>query len=145
MVKMKRLLTILLALILLVGGITGCRASNENQSSNNAPEVNNVEENNNEVNEEVIHVTISKDEEAEVLTEKDIEVKEGDILMDVLKEHFDIEEEGGFITGIDGVSPKEDEQLFWALFINGDLADVGAADLELTPGDQVLLDLQGWE
>jgi len=137
----KKGLTYLLSLILAIGVLTGCGTTNE------APEMNNSTNNTEtqEVNEDVIHVTISKDEGEEVLSEKEIAIEEGAILMDVLKENFDIEEDGGFVTSIDGVAPEEGEQVAWMYFVNDEMAMVGANEYELSPGDEVNFDLQAWE
>jgi len=102
-------------------------------------------ENQAEVQEQAITVTISKDEGAEVLSEKEIEIEEGDILMDVMKENFEIEEEEGFINSIDGVSPEEGEQKAWMYFVNDEVAMVGAEEYELEAEDRVVFDLQEWE
>lgn len=98
-----------------------------------------------ESQEEVIKVTISKDEGEEVLSEKEIEIEENAILMDIMKENYDIEEDDGFITSIDGVAPEEGEEKAWMYFVNDEMAMVGAAEYELEAGDNVVFDLQAWE
>src|SRR5690625_3779924 len=138
---LKRFLTLMFAVVLSTVVLTGCGATNNDSTNNN----NQSEVNSNEVNEEVIQVIISNDEEDEIFSEKEIEIKEGDILLDVLNENFDIDEEGGFINGVDGVVAEEDEQKFWAIIVNGEMAEVGAGEFELSPGDEVTLDLQSWE
>src|SRR5690625_4718596 len=100
---------------------------------------------NNEEQEEIVHFTLSIDEGDEVITEKEVPISEGDLLMDVLKANFDVEEEGGFITSIEGVAPEEDEEKSWMFFVNDEMATVGAQEVELNPGDQVTFDLQAWE
>lgn len=95
--------------------------------------------------EETVVITISKDEGEEVITTKEIPIQEGDLLMDVMKEHFTIEEENGFITSIEGIAPAEDEKKAWMYFVNGEMAMVGAAEYELSAGDEVTFDLQSWE
>ena len=66
-----------------------------------------------------------------------IEVEEGAILLDVMKEHFDIEEKDGFISAINGHEQNADENRWWLYDVNGEMAEVGAGDLELAEGDLV--------
>jgi len=142
---LKRFLTLIFAVVLSTVVLTGCGSTNNDGTNNNGNNNNQSEVNSSEVNEEVIQVIVSNDEEDEIFSEKEIEIKEGDILLDVLNENFDIDEDGGFINGVDGVVAEEDEQKFWAIIVNGEMAEVGAGEFELSPGDEVTLDLQSWE
>ena len=103
---MLTLFTIFTTLVLVVG----C----SNESTTPAEEEETVVETT-ESQEEVIKVTISKDEGEEVLSEKEIEIEENAILMDIMKENYDIEEDDGFITSIDGVAPEEGEEKAWMI------------------------------
>jgi len=142
---LKRFLTLIFAVVLSTVVLTGCGSTNNDGTNNNGNNNNQSEVNSSEVNEEVIQVIVSNDEEDEIFSEKEIEIEEGDILLDVLNENFDIDEDGGFINGVDGVVAEEDEQKFWAIIVNGEMAEVGAGEFELSPGDEVTLDLQSWE
>lgn len=125
-------------LVLIIGLLFGCSTdTNDLKEGNNS--------NSTEVAEEIVVITISKDEEEEIITEKEVSVEDGAILMDVLKENFSIEEEDGFITSIEGVAPEENEEKAWIYFVNGEAAMVGANEYELTSGDEVSFDLQSWE
>lgn len=95
--------------------------------------------------EEIVLITLSIDEGDEVITEKEVSISEGDLLMDVLKTNFEVEEDGGFITSIEGVAPEKDEEKSWMFFVNDEMPNVGAEEVELSPGDQVTFDLQAWE
>jgi hypothetical protein len=140
---MKNLLTKLFTLCIGLALLFGCANTNENTDP---PENNSTAtEQTNEANEEVVIITISKDEGAEVLSEKEVAIEDGTILMDVMKENFDIEENGGFISAIDGVEAKEEDKMFWAISVNDEMAEVGAAEYELTADDDVVFDLQSWE
>ncbi|HLS66639.1 MAG TPA: DUF4430 domain-containing protein [Pseudogracilibacillus sp.] len=122
--------------------ITGCSTANNTEEA----EVETTETaEQEEVVESVITVTISEDEGEIVHDEKEIEIEEGAILMDVLKESFDIEEEDGFITAIDGIQADEGEQRGWMYYVNDEMAMVGAAEYELEEDDHVVFDLQAWE
>ena len=92
-----------------------------------------------------IHIIISDEEADEVYSEDEVTIEEGAILMDVMQENYDIEEEDGFIHGIDGISPEEGEQKSWIYAVNGEDALVGAAEYELSIDDEVVFDLQAWE
>jgi uncharacterized protein DUF4430 len=53
---------------------------------------------------------------------------------------------GRFVQGIDGLaSSGGDGRRDWFYFVNGIEADVGAADLELSPGDVVQWDYRRWD
>jgi|SRR5699024_7417799 len=139
---MKRFLMLLSTILFTVGLLLGCSSTEES-----APEESSAanEEDASEVAEETITVTISKDEGEEVIAEEEIEIDEGDILMDVMKDNFDIEEDGGFINSIDGVAPEEDEEKSWIYSVNDEMAMVGADEYELEADDDVVFDLQPWE
>ncbi|WP_164219017.1 DUF4430 domain-containing protein [Virgibacillus sp. YIM 98842] len=98
-----------------------------------------------EQNEDTVLITISIDEGSQYVDEKEIPVEEGDILMDVMKENFYVEEEEGFITSIERVSAEEGEEKGWIFYVNGEMAMVGAEDYELSPGEEINFDFQPWE
>lgn len=138
---MKSFLLRLFAVFAAVLLITGCSSGTTEQTGIETEEPIEQEE----AIENVIIVTISEDEGETVHAEKEIEIEEGAILMDVLKENFDIEEEDGFITAIDGIKQDEEEQRGWIYYVNDEMAMVGAAEYELSYGDHVVFDLQAWE
>lgn len=92
-----------------------------------------------------ITIIISEEEADEVYSEDEISIEEDAILMDVMKDNYDIEEEEGFIHSIDGIAAEEDEQKAWIYTVNGEEALVGAAEYELSIDDEVVFDLQSWE
>ena len=130
------MLSLLITIMLLVG----CSSTEENQNQTN-DNSNNTEQS----AEEKAVITISQDEGDTVLTEKEVSFEEGAILMDVLKENFEIEETGGMITAVDGLEADESEKKAWMYFVNDEMPMVGAAEFELSAGDKVNLDLQSWE
>ncbi|MEI3604706.1 DUF4430 domain-containing protein [Pseudogracilibacillus sp. SE30717A] len=137
---MKKWLVSIFTVVSTLFLLIGC----SNDSANTTQEENANQETE-EVQETQVLVTISKDEGKEILSEKEIQIEENEILMDVMKENFDIEEDGGFINSIDGVAPEEDEQKAWMYFVNDEMAMVGATEYELEDGDHVVFDLQAWE
>ncbi|WP_099158399.1 DUF4430 domain-containing protein [Virgibacillus ndiopensis] len=147
---MNKILLRLGSLLLIIGLLVGCSSDDESNSeatTNGQTEQSGGNEVKNEENQEVVTITISKDKEAEFITEKKIAIEEGAILMDVMKENFEIETDfdGGFITSINGVAPKEGEQKSWMFFVNDEMATKGAKEITLSPGDKVSFDLQAWE
>lgn len=144
---MKRSLLALLALFTGLLFAVGC-SNDSAETEENTEDANLTVEEETDVVDEVeqsIVVTVSIDHGAEKITEKEITIEENDILMDVMKEHFEIDEEGGFINAIDGVGPEEGEEKSWMFFVNDEMAMVGAAEYELSVGDHVVFDLQPWE
>lgn len=73
------------------------------------------------------------------------EVEPGTILMDVMKEEFEIEETDGFISSINGHAQDEKEGKYWLYNVNGEMAQVGANDYELQDGDLVEFNLAKME
>ncbi|MFD1039494.1 DUF4430 domain-containing protein [Virgibacillus byunsanensis] len=127
---MNKMFFKLTALLLVFGLLMGC-ASDDTSSS--------------EENEGSVDITISKDNGEEIVTEKEVPIEDGAILMDVMQENFDIEEDEGFITSIEGEAPEEGEQKAWMFFVNDEMGAVGANELELQVDDRVTFDLQAWE
>lgn len=137
---MKKSLLQMLSLLITIMLLVGCSSTEENQNQKN-DNSNNTEQS----AEEKAVITISQDEGDTVLTEKEVSFEEGAILMDVLKENFEIEETGGMITAVDGLEADESEKKAWLYFVNDEMPMVGAAEFELSAGDKVNLDLQSWE
>ena len=75
----------------------------------------------------------------------DVDIEDGDILLDVLVEYFEVDETGGFINGINDVVANADNKEFLAIYVNEEMALVGAAELELSGGDYVQFVIETWE
>lgn len=142
---MRKLLLNLLTVFVAILVLVGCTA----EEPSNAPKENQesqAENGNSEQNNELTaSITISLDQETEIIEEKDVSFEEGALLLDVLKENFEIEEKDGFVTSIEGISAKEGETKFWAFFVNGEMATVGAGEYEVKSGDSISFDFQSWE
>lgn len=72
-----------------------------------------------------------------VLAERELEFEEGDTVLETLEKHFDVEATDGFVSSIEGATQSKDDQLYWMYYVNGEMADVGAADYQLSSGDLV--------
>ena len=92
-----------------------------------------------EVEEETITVNVEIIVDEEVVSEhsKELEVEAGIVLLDIMKEHYDIEEEDTFIQAIEGFEQSEEDNTWWVYEINEEEAFEGAADYEVQDGDQI--------
>ena len=96
---------------------------------------------------ETVSVTISLTDGGTVIagSEKTVEVEAGTSLFDFMKENYVIEEEGGFITAIDGQAQveatAETKAKYWLFDVNGEPSMVGAADVALQEGDVIVWNL----
>jgi len=96
---------------------------------------------------EAVTVTISKNNGEETLETKEVEIEEGQTVMDVMNEYFELETafDNTFITGINGTVADEAKKESWFYSVNGEEAMVGATEYKLNPGDKVEFDLHQWE
>lgn len=142
---MKKWIFQFAVIVMTIGVLFGC-STDDNTNQNTSVSTNNSSQSE-EVAEDSVRITISINEGEEYVAEEEIEIEEGDILMDVMEENFYIETEydGTFITSIERVAASEEEQTAWMFFVNDEMATVGASDYELSPGDVVVFDLQAWE
>ena len=88
-------------------------------------------------------ITFEVDQEEQPELKKTLEVKQGTKLLDAMKEEYDIKETGGFIESINDIEQDESKNKWWLYSVNGEDGKVGAADYQLTDGDQVKWTLNG--
>lgn len=124
--------------------LVGCGTDNASETQEVEDSTNN-EQTESENNEENVVIVISENKGETTITEKEIAIEEGAILLDVMKDNFEIEEQGGFINSIDGKAPAEGEEKSWMYFLNDEMGPVGVAEYELNHNDHVVFDLQAWE
>lgn len=77
------------------------------------------------------------DGEAVADLSEEITVPEGTYLLDAMEDTYELEEDGGFISAIEGYEQDEDAGRYWLYYINDEMPSVGAADYELEEGDQI--------
>lgn len=145
---MNKWLLKMASFLLVAGLLMGCGSDKDNDSANNTNQIETKTTESNSPGENIgdvdkVTITLSIDD-TEYIDELESPIEEGDILMDVLKETFTVEEEGGFINSIQGVGPEEDEKKAWIFTINGEMAEKGADEIELTPGDEISFDFQAY-
>ncbi|PAD22236.1 hypothetical protein CHH64_05460 [Terribacillus saccharophilus] len=118
------------ALLLAAGILAGCGTAEQPQQNQQAEQQ----------TEQQVTVTLSED--GEEISSKEVSFEEGDILLDVMKENFEIEEDGGFITSIDGHAQDANANKYWLFTVNEEMSPVGANEVELKDGDEVVFNLQ---
>ena len=89
-------------------------------------------------------VLITTDCGATVVTPK-TPVDAGETAMRSLDRVADIESDSGLVTAIEGVEQDADKNLFWLYYVDGKLAEKGAAEVKLAAGDVEWWDLHNWE
>ncbi|WBL17629.1 DUF4430 domain-containing protein [Sutcliffiella sp. NC1] len=137
---MKKIWISLLVAISLI--VTGCAADNTNNTNNNANA--GVEQ-----NEEVNKVTIKlvKDNGEEVISEEALQFEEGETLIDVMHEHFELttDDSGAFIVGINGIESDYENNYFWIYTANNEEVLVGANEYVLKDGDVIEFNYSKYE
>ena len=95
----------------------------------------------------LVEVTLSVTEDGELITdgEQVVEVEAGAILLDVMKENYEIVEENTFISAINGVEQNADAGKWWVFDVNGAMGEKGAAEIELQAGDLIEWKLEAFE
>lgn len=96
--------------------------------------------------EEQAAVLVTRDCGQEVVVER-TDVPAGQTAMQALDSVADIETDSGgrFVTAVEGVEQDEDQQLAWLVYVNGEMAETGAAEITLQAGDVEWWDLHDWE
>ena len=89
-------------------------------------------------------VLITTDCGATVVTPK-TPVDAGQNAMRALDRVADIESDSGLVTAIEDVEQDEGKNLFWLYYVNGKLAEKGAAEVTLEAGDVEWWDLHNWK
>ena len=155
---MNKILVTLLFLLLSFGFVSGCgtteqavdepagEETEEQITGETAGETAGTEPAAETEAEEMVSFVISRNNGEEVLAEENVEIEEGDTLLNVLQENFEVKvTEEGFITSIEGVSQDEEAGLYWMYEVNQEMASVGAGQYELEAGDEVVFDLHALE
>lgn len=94
--------------------------------------------------EDAISVTVHVKEDGKEIEDgtKELEVESGAILLDVMKENYEIEDDNDFITSINGHKQDDEAKKYWLFKVNGEDSMVGAHQTELQEGDVVEFNLE---
>lgn len=68
---------------------------------------------------------------------KKMEVEEGTTVLELLKDQYEVVEEGGYIVSVDGMKQDEKAGKYWMYEVNDKQPTVGAAEYVVKDGDQV--------
>ncbi|WP_085991998.1 DUF4430 domain-containing protein [Oceanobacillus senegalensis] len=137
-------LIIVSIMIISIGLLAGCSFGEETED-NGASTSTTDSTHSTEVPENHVRITVSINHGNEFITEEEIPIEDGDILLDVMEENFYVEQKGGFITSIERVKASDEEKTAWMYYVNGEMPTVGASEYELSSGDKIVFDLQSWE
>ncbi|HEL2576823.1 DUF4430 domain-containing protein [Streptococcus sp. P25B114] len=130
---MKRLLRICVS-VLSVLVLLGC------STTSNQPTASSQVEETSQLLEATLRITTDGQNSTE-----NVRFEAGDSVMDVLEEYYDIEEENGMVTVIDGKSQDPASNTYWMYKVNGSLAEKGAAEQILQEGDDVEFYLESFQ
>jgi hypothetical protein len=135
-----RSLTALTSLLLAAGLLAGCSSADD---SGDAAETTTPTATESSATEESSDPAEESSEDAPELS---YEGEEGSMALDLLLEadpsaQVTGEGENAFVTAIDGITADPDSE-FWALYVNGEMATVGAGTLETKDGDEITWKLE---
>ncbi|ENH97372.1 hypothetical protein J416_05138 [Gracilibacillus halophilus YIM-C55.5] len=92
-----------------------------------------------------ITLTISQNNQQEVMSENSYQVEQGTVLLDVLEDHHEVDvTDEGFITAIDDRTQVENEK-YWLYFVNGEMASQSVDEYKVKDNDDIVFDLQATE
>jgi len=150
--KRKDWLLAILACFVLAGALIGLyqyRSANTPQ-----PQTAETPEPQAKKGEPAVTLRVTREFGAVRMTEKSIPVQAGDTVIDVLKRSglpLKTGYNGGFVESIDGVASEyqpgnpASKKRDWFFYVNGQMADVGAAEFAVYAGDIVWWDFHSWE
>ena len=75
------------------------------------------------------------------------EVPAGQTAMQALERVAEVEKDSGgkFVTAIEGIEQDEGKKLAWLFYVDGKMAEKGAAEIRLEPGAVEWWDLHNWD
>ncbi|MFL2106416.1 DUF4430 domain-containing protein [Desemzia sp. FAM 23991] len=136
MVKSFKLMLLVSSAVL----VTACGSNNQETESSSATssEVSSVET--------AITVSFTFEEDDKEIADlaQEFDIEEGQTVLEALKENFEVVEEGGLVSSIEGHEQDETESKYWLYTVNDEQPTVGAADYVLKDGDEVKWSLNGY-
>jgi hypothetical protein len=133
-----RPLTALTSLVLAAGLLAGCSASGDDAETPASPTAS--------ASSASDATAADSDDGADDAPELSYEGRDGSTALDLLLEadpsaEVTGEGENAFVTAIDGVTADPDSE-FWALYVDDEMATVGAGSLETKDGDEITWKLE---
>lgn len=132
--SMKRKTRFAVASLLVLSVLSAC-------STGGSPQTTEVTSNTSQRSQE-LEVTLTLQVEGKEFASKQVTVTTGTSVYQALSANFEIQDNEGFITEIDGESQNADEGKYWLYQVNGKDAVVGAKDYLLKAGDQVVFEFE---
>lgn len=141
-----RPLTALASLLLAAGLLAGCSSADEPAATTSAPTSAESDAGAGTGAPDDAAVPDTTEDAGDEAREFSYEGRDGSTVLDLLLEadpsaEVTGEGENAFVTGIDGIAADPDRE-FWALYVNGDMATVGAGSFETKDGDEVTWKLE---
>ncbi|WP_068671979.1 DUF4430 domain-containing protein [Oceanobacillus sp. Castelsardo] len=118
---------------------SGCSESNENE--NNVTTKTSNSTHSEEVAEDFVRITVSKNNGTEFLTEEEISIESGENLLELMQNNFYTEQVNGQITSIERQKANEKENLLWVITVNDEPLTVMPAEYKVQSGDKIIFDL----
>lgn len=120
--------------------VTACGSSSQEADSKPAASTESS------VVETTVSVSFSFEEDGKELADlaKETEVQEGQSVLEALKENYEVVEEGGLVSSIEGHEQVEKESKYWLYTVNDKQPTVGASDYILEEGDEVKWSLNAY-
>ncbi|MGE7365524.1 DUF4430 domain-containing protein [Desemzia incerta] len=96
--------------------------------------------------ETTVSVSFSFEEDEKELADlaKETDVQEGQSVLEALKDNYEVVEDGGLVSSIEGHEQVEKESKYWLYTVNDEQPTVGASDYILEEGDEVKWSLNAY-
>lgn len=134
MKKAKRLMGFVLAFLVVVGlGACGQKADTTASSSSTTASTT-----------AAVKATVIIQEDGKESDKQEVALAKDTSLFDTMSENFDIKDDNGFITSIDGKEQDKAANKYWTFTINDEQVNVGAKDVTVADGDKIIFNLAGF-
>lgn len=120
--------------------VTACGSSSQEADSKPATSTKSS------VVETTVSVSFSFEEDEKELADlaKETDVQEGQSVLEALKDNYEVVEDGGLVSSIEGHEQVEKESKYWLYTVNDEQPTVGASDYILEEGDEVKWSLNAY-
>ncbi|WP_066193146.1 MULTISPECIES: DUF4430 domain-containing protein [Gracilibacillus] len=127
--------------IILLVGLAAC---GDSENPDNQQDTNTSDEAVEEVN---VSITISDHSSDTVISDEELQVESGSDILTILQENYEQVEltNEGFLTGIEGHQQDEENNVYWVYEVNGEMANVGMSEYEVSDQDEITLSLEKME